>query len=392
MRSRRFAAFLLAALLAGAAGIAPLRAAADQDEYNRGRTAVFEERWSDVREIFDDFETRFPGSAHGDDAQYWLGMALHELGLHERGYEVLKRLAVKHTESPWIDDARVLMVRCAEAIIKSESGKPGFRRGDGIDPAEPAPATSTQTRLAEYEEFIDESTRDTSSKVQLTAIDSALESKPAMARELLMRLNAAEGSPETVDMILDRFFGNSTVKVTMSDPALGLTDENVAVMIREGDTVHYLSLSDAAGLALRPNAAGPSFSAATVKEIGASILTAERNHVRDAEKSRSTSLEDPDAPGATIVKVMDGELHHYRSGAETTRILVLSRDAGFRADNIRIYVEGKNGIADVPLADARSFTTRNNPLGLSSGTINYLKAALAIIEIDLTRPALSSSR
>lgn len=392
MTSRRTRAFLLAALLAGAAGVAPLWAAADQDEYNRGRNAVFEERWNDVREIFDDFEARFPGSAHSDDAQYWLGMALHELGLHERGYEVLKRLAVKHAESPWIDDARVLMVRCAEAIIKSESGKPGFRRGDGIDPATPAPPSSAQKRIAEYEDFIDESTRDTSSKVQLTAIDSALESKPAMARELLMRLNAADGSPETIDMILDRFFGDGTAKVTMSDPLLGLTDENVAVMVRDGDTVHYLSLSDAAGVALGTNPAGPSFPAATIKEIRTAILAAERNHVRDTEKSLSTSAVDPDAPGATIVKVMDGELHHYRSGAETTRILVLSRDAGFRADNIRIYVEGKNGINDVPLADARSFTSRHNPLGLSSGTINYLKAALAIIEIDLTRPALSTSR
>ncbi len=392
MTTRRPATLLLAALLAGAAGFAPLRAAADQDEYNRGRNAVFEERWDDVREIFDDFAAKFPASSHGDDAQYWLGMALYELEMHERGYEVLKSLASKHAESPWIDDARVLMVRCAEAIIKSESGKPGFRRGDGIDPGTTPPPTSTQKRIAEYEDFIDESTRDASPKVQLLAIDSVLESKPAMARELLLRLNAAEGSPETIDMILDRFFGDALVKVTMADPALGLTDENVAVMVRAGDTVHYLTLSDAAGMAIRANASGVPFPPTTIAEIGASILAAERNHVRDAGQSRAASEQDPEAPGATIVKVMDGELHHYRSGAETTRILVLNRDAGFRADNIHVYVEGKSGIADVPLEDARSFTTRDNPLGLSAGTINYLKAALAIIEIDLTRPAPSSTR
>jgi hypothetical protein len=312
--------------------------------------------------------------------------------MHERGYEVLKRLAARHADSPWIDDARVLMVRCAEAIIKSASGKPGFRRGDGIDPAAPAPGSSAQKGVAEYEDFLDESTRDASAKVQIMAIDSVLESKPAMARELLLRLNAAAGSPETVDMVLDRFFGNSLVKITMADPSLGLTDENVAVMVRTGDTVHYLTLSDAAGLAIQPNAAGAPFPPATMAEIGASILAAGRNQVRDADRPRSSSASDPENPGATIVKVMDGELHHYRSGAETTRILVLHRDAGFRADNIRVYVEGKTGIVDVALEEARSFTTRNNPLGLSTGTINYLKAALAIIEIDLTRPAPSSSR
>jgi len=379
---------LLCALLSGAAGVVPLRAAADQDEYNRGRNAVFEERWDDVREIFDDFEERFPRSPHADDAQYWLGMALHEMGQHERGYEVLKRLAARHAESPWIDDARVLMVRCAEAIIKSESGKPPFRRGDGIDPAAPVPPASAQKRIAEYEEFLDESTRDSSAKVQLLAIDTVLESRPAMARELLLRLNAAEGSPGTIEMILDRFFGEGVVKVTMSDPSLGLTDENVAVMVRDADTVHYLTLSDAAGIALRGEAAGSPFSATTIAAIGAAILAAERTQVREAERGAAPEP----GGGATIVKVMDGELHHYRSGAETTRILVLNRGAGFRPENIRVYVEGRGGIDDVPLEEARGFTTRNNPMGLSVGTINYLKAALAIIEIDLTRPALSAPR
>jgi len=397
MTGRRPTALVLAALLTGVAGFTPLRAAADQDEYNRGRNAVFEERWNDVREIFDDFESRFPASPHADDAQYWLGMALYELGMHERGYQVLKGLPSKHAESPWIDDARVLMVRCAEAIIKSESGKPGFRRGDGIDPATTPSSTSTQKRIAEYEDFLDESTRDASPKVQLLAIDSVLESNPAMARELLLRLNAADGSPETIDMILDRFFGESLVKVTMADPSLGLTDENVAVMVRTGDTVHYLTLSDAARLAIQPNAAGAPFDPSTIAEIGTSILAAQRHYVRDAGHVRDAgrargSEGDTEVPGATIVKVMDGELHHYRSGAETTRILVLNRDAGFRADNIRVYVEGKSGISEIPLEEARAFTARNNPLGLSAGTINYLKAALAIIEIDLTRPALSTPR
>jgi hypothetical protein len=193
-------------------------------------------------------------------------------------------------------------------------------------------------------------------------------------------------------MILDRFFGDGTVKVTMSDPSHGMTDENVAVMVRDGDTVHYLTLSDAAGMALQPNTAGSPFSAATLAEISASILAAERNQVRDGGRESTATPQDGTSPGATIVKVMDGELHHYRSGTETTRILVLNRSAGFRPENIRVYVEGKNGISDVPLDEARGFTTRNNPLALSARTINYLRAALAVIEIDLTRPALSSSR
>ena len=89
-------------------------AVVDEDLYNTGRSAVFEERWEVARGTFEDLIRRFPSSPFADDAQYWLGMALYELGDPEKAYGMLKDLNTRFPASPWNDDSRVLMVRCAE--------------------------------------------------------------------------------------------------------------------------------------------------------------------------------------------------------------------------------------------------------------------------------------
>src|SRR5262249_7978288 len=70
------------------------------------------------------------------------------------------------------------------------------------------------------------------------------------------------------------------------------------------------------------------------------------------------------------------------------RILVLRRQAGFNEDNIRIFVETRTGQREIKLNEARSYSpggTEGQTAGLSDASVRYLKAALAIIEIDLNR-------
>jgi len=364
--------------------VAPVLAdttAGDQDLYNTGRNAVFEERWSDARKALDELSRRFPDSAFADDAQYWLAMTLYELGDAEKAYGVLKDLTQRFKDSPWNDDARVLMVRCAESALKSAAGRAPRAV---IGRAAPLRASS------EYQAFLEKSTRDANSKVQLLAIDTMLLSNPGRAPELLPRLNGGRTSREAAGLVLDRFFGGEKVKVTLENPALGMRDGNVAIMIREDDQVTYLSLTEATEL-MRSAGSGSAagrFSPAVIAEVRSKVLQAERNLVREGDPGTVQTL-----PGlgsrsmSAIVKVVDGEIHYYRSGDETVRILVLRRQAGFNEDNIRIFVENGSSLREIGLSDARRLSPQGaaGASGLSEATVRYLKAALAIIEIDLNR-------
>ena len=357
----------------------------DEDLYNTGRNAVFEERWGDARGIFEDLTRRYPDSSFADDAQYWLGMALYEQGDPEKAYGVLKDLSIRFAASPWSDDARVLMVRCAESALK----KAATRAQKSSSPGSRLPAQRTSS---EYQAFIERSTRDSNAKVQLLAIDTMLLSNPGRAPELLPRLNDGKTSREATGLVLDRFFGGEKVKVTLENPALGLRDGNVAIMIRENDQVSYLSLTEATELMSPPagRVQGGRFSAAIISEIREKVLQAERNLVREGDAGTVQTL-----PGlgsksmSAIVKVVDGEIHYYKSGDETVRILVLKREAGFSEDNIRIFVETGSKVEELGLATARKLSqgAAEKTGGLSDATVRYLKAALAIIEIDLGRSA-----
>jgi len=375
---RFLAAGVLALLLA-----TPVAAGEERDLYNRGLDAAFSEKWADARDVFRDFIRQHPDSVYSDDAHYWLGMALYELEDPGRAYETLKEMTAAYPDSPWSDDGRLLMVKCAMAALKQAAGN-GPQRGSASLRTAPAP---TPAMLAEYRDFIDMSTDDSSSKVQLFAIDSVLGTNPEKAPELLPKLSSGGSSPEATEMVLDRFFSGQDVMVTVGNPTLGWTDGNIHVMVRRGGQVDYLGLSEA----IRLVDSGPSarFDEPMLKDIRAKLLDVERGLVREGEPA---SLELPSSGDgksmSTIVKVIDGEVHYYRNPSETTRVVVLNRHAGFKADNIRVFVETRSGTREIPLAEARRMVEGTaSAQGLSDATVRYLKAALAIIEIDLSREA-----
>jgi len=353
----------------------------DQSLYNRGRSAVFEERWSDAKATFEEMNRRFPSSPLADDAHYWLGMALYEMGDAESAYAVLQQMADKYAGSPWSDDARALRVRCAElAMRNTPSGSSG---GSGA-PSRPR---------NEYATFIEKSTRDANSRVQLLAIDTVLEANPGRAPELLPRLNTGAASREAADLVVDRFFGGERVKVTMENPLLGIRDGNVAIMVRQEGGISYLSLAEATDL-IRDGAPGTTrFDAGVVSEIRDKLLKAARNLVREGDPGTiETPLIGGGSSMSAIVKVVDGEVHYYRNGDEIVRIVVLRRESGFTDENVRIFLESRGSVRSMRIAEVRALPNGLAKLGLTEATSRYLKAALAIIEIDLTRTAGAAAR
>ena len=366
---------LTAALLCGALlpGRATLAAEGAQELYGRGRTAIFEERWSDARAVFSSFTQKFPSSPLADDAQYWLGLSFLEMGQPDSAYATLKTMSTKHPDSPWNDDARALMVRCAESALREQ-------RSAGRSTAGALAAATT----GEYEAFLEKSTRDGSSRVRVLAIDTMLESKPGRAGDLLPRLTASDAPRGAADRVLDHFFGADLVRVTMQDPSLGLRDGNATVAIRQDETVQNLTLSQALD-AVAPGATR--YPAAIQEEIRRQLERAQRSLVQEGGPG---SLQAPGSPAgnvkSAIIKVVDGEVHYYRNGSEVTRIYVLDERAGYTDRNIRIYLDTAGGSRELSLSEARGLTASGGRMGISDASSRYLRAALAIIEIHLGRP------
>jgi len=374
-RSPASALLPLALLLAMATGAAQARP--DQDLYARGRDAVFAERWDEARKVLEDLIRRHPNSSHADDAHYWLGMALYESHEPDRAYGILKQMQERFPESPWSDDGRVLMVRCAEAALLAGSPERSSRGAGETDVTDPT------VRIAEYEAFLQRSTRDTSSRVQLLAIDTVLGARPEMAPELLPRLSSGRASREATGIVLDRFFGGARVKVLMERTSLGFTEGNVAVMVRTGDRVEPLGLHEALELAGPAGRGSKRFDAEILDELREKLVEAERTLIEPAGPGTIESTDDGLSRSA-IIKVVDGEVHYYRNGDETSRIVVLNRQAGFNPGNVRVFVETLSGMKELPLNEARGLKAGGSE-GIGDPTVRYLKAALAIIEIDLTR-------
>jgi hypothetical protein len=269
------------------------------------------------------------------------------------------------------------MVRCAEAALLAapRDASPGGRTNLG----------EASQRVAEYEAFLQKSTRDASSRVQLLAIDTVLETRPEMAPDLLPRLNSGRAPREAAGIVMDRFFAGARVKVLMERAALGFTEGNVAVLVRSGDRVEHLGLQEALDLAApdAPSRGTRRFDPQILSEMRDKLVEAERTLI---EPAGAGSIESTDhgLSRSAIIKVVDGEVHYYRTGDETSRIVVLNRQAGFGPHNVRVFVETPSSMKELPLQEARGLAP-GGAHGIGDPTVRYLKAALAIIEIDLNR-------
>jgi hypothetical protein len=340
----------------------------DQELYNQGRSLIFEESWTKARGVFESLARRYPDSTYLDDALYWTAFSLYEEGKPEMGYQTLRSLVSRYPDSPWNEDARALMVRCAEAALKLKGSEDGAR-------------SARAGNATEYRRFLEESTRDRSAQVSLLAIDTLLHQDPQKAPDLLGRVDAAGSGQEGAVVLLDRFFGKDLVKVTFDAISAGFSEGNVHVLVRDGVQAIKLTLSEALDLATGKG--DKRFSDLVRREMREKILEAERSIVTQGP-SREVEGFHPGKRTATIVRVIDGEVHYYTNGAETVRLVVLRRSAGFTPDNVQVYVDGAGGMKHVLLADAMSGEPGPTARGLSPDALHYLSQSLGVIQLDLS--------
>lgn len=338
----------------------------DQALYSRGRALIFEEAWEEARKVFQNLSRRHPRSTYLDDALYWTAFSLFEQGDPERAYSTLQTLVDRYPDSPWQVDARSLMVRAAEAVLKA-----GGNRGD-------SQGTSV------YRNFLEKSTRDSSAQVSLLAIDSLLDSEPQNAPDLLQRVGTS-ASREGAVVVLDRFFGNELVKVAFHDQAAGLAEGNVMVLVRSGDRTIQLSLGEA--LDILEGRGGYRFSQVILREIRGRILEAERSLVSPGPVVEPENVSPGRRRSSTIVRVVDGEVHYYDNGAETLRIVVLKRSSGYSQQNVHVFVDGDDGPYEVALQDLTGAERGESARGLSADAYLFLNQSLGVIRLDLENDA-----
>jgi hypothetical protein len=341
----------------------------DQEIYSRGRSLVFEESWSEARQVFQTLARRHPRSDYLDDALYWTAFALYEEGKPDRAYDTLQDLLDRYPSSPWEVDARTLMVRSAEAVLKQIPSR-GGSRATLADASKP------------YRRFLDESTRDSNAQVSLLAIDTLLNREPQMAPDLLRRVTPSSGKEGAV-VLLDRFFGSERVKVTFENRAAGLAEGNVMVLVRSGDTSDQLTLGEA--LDAVAGRGGRRFSQVILREMRERILEAERSLVTQGPTVEARHGSPGRRRSSTIVRVVDGEVHYYDNRAETLRIVVLRRAAGFNQQNVHVFVDDKGGSREMALEDLVAADHGPTTRGLSADALLFLTQSLGVIRLDLER-------
>lgn len=339
----------------------------DQELYNQGRSLIFEESWTKARSVFENLARRYPASGYLDDALYWTAFSLYEESRPEMAYQTLRSLVSRYPESPWNEDARALMVRCAEAALKEKVSPDGghmARTGDA----------------GEYRRFLEESTRDRSAQVSLLAIDTLLHQDPQKAPDLLGRVEASGPGQEGAVVVLDRFFGKDLVRVTFDAISAGFSEGNVHVLVRDGGQAIKLTLSEALDIA--GGHGDRRYGDGVRREMRERILEAERSIVTQGP-SREAGAIHSGRRTSTIVRVVDGEVHYYANGAETVRIVVLRRSAGFTPENVQVYVDGAGGMRHVQIADVTGAEPGPTARGLSPDALHYLGQSLGVIQLDL---------
>ncbi len=365
---------ILSAAILAWAGILPVFAGIliadtggpDQALYNQGRALVFEEAWPQAREVFQLLLRRHPRSPYLDDALYWTAFALYEEGRPEGAYDTLQGLIEEYPESPWQVDARTLMVRASESALLALAG----RQGSGSAFDDPS---------NRYRKFLEESTRDSNAQVSLMAIDTLLDHEPDKAPDLLKRVKPT--SNEGAVVLLDRFFGNDFVKVTFKDRSAGLAEGNVMILVRSGDRSAQLTMGEALDVIAGND--DRRYSQVVVRELREKILEAERSLVTQGPIVGQEHASPVRRRASTIVRVVDGEVHYYDNGAETLRIVVLKRAAGFSPQNVHVFVDGPSGPEEVALEDI--LREERGPMlrGISADAMLFLRQSLGVIRLDL---------
>lgn len=115
----------LSAAILAAISIPFTAAQDDAGAYQEGYGLILQQRWSEARNYFQDFQSRWVESAWRDDAAFWECYALEQSGVPEaETFDCYESFVSTFTQSSWAEDARSKMFVIADRM--SERGNPAF--------------------------------------------------------------------------------------------------------------------------------------------------------------------------------------------------------------------------------------------------------------------------
>jgi hypothetical protein len=343
------ASCLTIGLTAAAASAGPLP---DQVLFEQGRQAVLELRWSDATAALTRLLEAYPDSSYSDGARYWRAFARAEAGDCASAYSDLIALEERFPSSPRLPAARALRVRCAGALLASSS--------QGVE-------------RAKYARVISDASQHSTLPARLSAADVLLSADPAEGARALREATAGLDDPTLAEVILDRHFGDALALARPADPSLPMGPANAVILVRTGNGMEALGVPEALRAAGDDSASGfPTHVRIAVEEA---LLAVRRAGARPgAAAGREASR---------VAQVEDTEIHLYRGGLETVRIVVLSRRNGYRDDNVRVFVERDGRIVELSAREAEQMVRESDTRAMGQRALTFVGSSLALIRLDL---------
>lgn len=165
-------------------------------EYEAARDLIAKEEWVRASEKFNKIIKEYPKHNLSDAVLYWLAFTYKKQNKFSETQETLARLNREFPSSPWLDDARVMMVEISRQLIcrdlagqvicgyfaatlnpnkagQSEtlSGSPNHSKPTTLKPLAPGD-------LIDYSDYADGGTLDANSEIKLAALRSLFSVEP----------------------------------------------------------------------------------------------------------------------------------------------------------------------------------------------------------------------
>jgi TonB family protein len=188
--------------------------------HKEGKKAIYEKDWNRATRLFQQIDTRFPGSTFRVEALYWLAYSLEKQDKELEALKLLNQLIETYKNNEWVDDAKILRVRISAGLITQ--GAPQYRQYI-------MEAVQTESKEQNH--------------VKMVALDALIRLDRQQALSILEKLYKKSKNPEikeNIIFILRRFGENKMIsRLTSTKKRIGrITIKE----IKEGYTYFNLRL------------------------------------------------------------------------------------------------------------------------------------------------------
>jgi hypothetical protein len=146
-------------------------------EYEAARDLIAKEEWIRASEKFNKIIKEYPRHNLSDAVLYWLAFTYKKQNKFSETDEALARLIREFPSSPWLDDARVMMVEIsAQLPSRSFAATPTPNKSGQSEPTTLEPLTPGD--LIDYSDYVNNGTLDANSEIKLAALRSLFSVDP----------------------------------------------------------------------------------------------------------------------------------------------------------------------------------------------------------------------